>query len=304
MKNWVQAILAVVLIGATSTAAHADTSSRFSANKVHITGFGGVQSSSRFLSVDSVVSFSAARAESDSRNEDIGFPAVLQPRFEEEKTIEPPKSTSGGGGGGRGPFRVQIVPGTRTFGDNGLQVGFSTNRHYAKIFYTTDGSDPRQPGASEIMTGGKITIYEDTTVRAIAKLNDLWSPRDQEFYDYIEPPIIQVEVIAKEIEEVIKLEPRPAPPEIIPEEVKQYTPPVYKGSIRKPEFVLHPGLEIQELHSAPSCPAVVAESRWHKYFSLLWFIAFLIAATAFVNERQCHKKHNHGILWKQQIRKL
>jgi len=297
-KTLIAALMTLVFI----PSVYADTSSRFTVQKINVTPLGSVATSARFQAVDTIAFVSGARTTSTSFTEDAGFAAELAPAPFEETTppvdppVDPPCANCGGGGGGRrAPIAVRILPGARTFGDNGIHVSFYVNRSIARIYYTTDGSDPHN--GTLISQGGSIFLTDDTTVRAIAKLNDLWSPLTSEFFDYLsheapsEPPITPEPPVTP-----------PQPPVITPEASEDSIPSLLVTSVATPfrqGSVLHgaafdleeEGPEYWPYHGAACSPPGNTFSDWT---SLFWMIAFLIMTVAYINEKDiCCLRHGH-----------
>ncbi len=73
-----------------------------------------------------------------------------------------------------------------------MSVELTSDEADAEIYYTTDGSDPRQEGSTRYI--GAIPIYKNTTISAVAKVNGEFG--DMLNYEYRISPIITPSVTA------------------------------------------------------------------------------------------------------------
>ena len=78
------------------------------------------------------------------------------------------------------PAPVTAVPGSGEY-DKKIDVALSTETTGAEIYYTNDGSDPRENGGI-LYTGTPLTIFKDTTLRATAKYNGVYSDVTSYYY--------------------------------------------------------------------------------------------------------------------------
>ena len=78
------------------------------------------------------------------------------------------------------PASVVAVPGSGDQYDTKTDVALSTETEGADIYYTTDGSDPRENGI--LYTGTPLTLFKDTTLRTVAKYGDVYSDVTSYYY--------------------------------------------------------------------------------------------------------------------------
>jgi hypothetical protein len=107
----------------------------------------------------------------------------------------PAQATSGGGtGGGTGgiqqaPKKPEAAPEPGSF-TGSLEISLSSPTGGAIIYYTTDGSDPKQSGTRQEYKE-KFTIKTTTTVKAVACQNNLYSEEAVFKYQDSSAPIAQ-----------------------------------------------------------------------------------------------------------------
>lgn len=77
------------------------------------------------------------------------------------------------------PAPVAADPGSGTYQEP-QDVSLSTDTQGANIYYTTDGSDPRESGG--ILYDHPLTFYRDTTLRAVAEYNGVYSDVTSFYY--------------------------------------------------------------------------------------------------------------------------
>ncbi len=78
------------------------------------------------------------------------------------------------------PASVTAAPGSGNQYDTKTDVTLSTETAGAEIYYTTDGSDPRENGI--LYTGTPLTLFKDTTLRTVAKYRDIYSDVTSYYY--------------------------------------------------------------------------------------------------------------------------
>ena len=112
------------------------------------------------------------------------YPAQSDPsgiKYEQGKYLSvnltadvPAQGTGGSGGGGQQAPKTPLAapaPGNYT---GSVEISLSSSSAGAKIYYTTDGSDPKQSSTRQEYKG-KLTIQTTTTVKAVAYQNNLYS---------------------------------------------------------------------------------------------------------------------------------
>lgn len=78
------------------------------------------------------------------------------------------------------PAPVEANPGSGSGYDTKLDVTLITETQGAEIYYTIDGSDPREKGI--LYTGTPLTLFKDTTLRAAAKYSGIYSNVTSYYY--------------------------------------------------------------------------------------------------------------------------
>lgn len=78
------------------------------------------------------------------------------------------------------PAEVTATPGSGVY-DGRTDVALSTQTEGAEIYYTLDGSDPRESGGI-LYTGTPLTLYKDTTIRAAAKYGGVYGNVSSYYY--------------------------------------------------------------------------------------------------------------------------